>query len=326
VTPRLAFVLGPALLLAGCEGRQAVLAPMGSEGERLTELSWLLFLAGTAIFLLVMALLGVALAGGERVRHRLGSRQAILVGGVAFPVVVLAALLVHTLGIAAALGPREAGEAPLRIEVTGRQYWWEVRYPAQDIVTANEIHIPVGRPVELLLDSGDVIHSLWIPALHGKRDMIPGRVNRLVVTADRPGVMRGQCAEFCGTQHALMAFFVVAEEEDAFARWVERHRAPVAPPEDAFLALGWRAFGTAGCGACHAVRGTEWTGRVGPDLTLVGARLSLAAGTLDNSHATMAGWIGAPQALKEGNRMPGFGAVLDGRELRAVAAWLGSLE
>jgi cytochrome c oxidase subunit 2 len=326
VTARRAAHPGVVLLLAGCEGRQAVLAPMSQDGERIADLGWLLFIGGTAIFVLVMTLLAVALAGGERVRHVLGSRQAILAGGVAFPVVVLAALLVHTLGLAAALTTRAGAEGPLTIAVTGRQYWWEVRYPDQGIVTANEIHIPVGRPVELLLDSGDVIHSLWIPALHGKRDMIPGRVNRLVVQAARPGVMRGQCAEFCGTQHALMALFVVATEEAEFASWVERQRTPVRPPEDDVLALGWRAFGTAGCGACHAVRGTPWQGRTGPDLTLVGARLSLGAGTLDNSHATLAGWIGAPQALKEGNRMPGFAAVLDGPELRAVAAWLGSLK
>ncbi|MFO1039658.1 MAG: cytochrome c oxidase subunit II [Geminicoccaceae bacterium] len=320
---RWAPCIGTLLLLAGCEGRQAVLAPMGPESRRIVELTDHLFIGGAAIFLLVMALLIVALAGGESVRRSLSSRAAVLVGGVAFPVVVLAVMLVHTLGIAASLG---SNEAQLRITVTGRQFWWEVRYPDHGIVTANEIHIPVGRPIELLLESGDVIHSFWVPALHGKRDMIPGRVNRLVVTADRPGVMRGQCAEFCGTQHALMALFVVAESEPDFQHWVERLGRPVAPPEDEFLALGWEAFGRAGCGACHAVRGTPWQGRTGPDLTLVGSRLSLAAGTLDNSHATLAGWIGAPQALKEGARMPGFGAVLDGRELRAVAAWLGSLQ
>jgi len=326
VRPRSGARLGIVLLLAGCEGRQAVLAPIGADAARLADLSWLLFLAGAAIFVLVMALVAVALAGGKAVRNALGSRRAILAGGVAFPVVVLAALLLHTLGLAAALNARAEEGGPLRIAVTGRQYWWEVRYPDLGIVTANEIHIPVGRPVELLLDSGDVIHSLWIPALHGKRDMIPGRVNRLAVRADRPGVVRGQCAEFCGTQHALMALFVVAAEAAEFTRWVERQKTPVQPPQDEGLARGWRAFGMAGCGACHAVRGTPWQGRIGPDLTLVGARLSLGAGTLDNNHATLAGWIGAPQALKEGNRMPGFAAVLTGPELRAVAAWLGSLK
>ncbi|MBL6455272.1 c-type cytochrome [Belnapia sp. T6] len=301
----------------------SVLSPMGPEAARIAELSWLLFLGGAAIFLLVMLLLALALGGGPGVRRRLGARRAILAGGVAFPVLVLSALLVHTLGVAAALGLGEP--APLRIEVTGRQYWWEVRYPDREVVTANEIHIPVGRAVELLVDSGDVIHSFWVPSLHGKIDMIPGRVNRRRFSLDRPGVLRGQCAEFCGTQHALMAFFVVAEEEAEFERWLERLRAPVAKPEEPFLAQGWQAFGQAGCGACHAVRGTPWAGRSGPDLTLLGGRLSLAAGTLDNHLATLAGWIAGPQDIKPGNRMPAFNTVLDGPELRAVAAWLESL-
>ena len=137
---------------------------------------------------------------------------------------VLTALLIHTLSVARGLDPRVEAE-PLRMQVTGRQFWWDVRYPDQGIVTANEIHMPVGRPVELLLDSHDVIHSLWIPALHGKRDMIPGRVNTLRVRLERPGMMRGQCAEFCGAQHARMAFYVVAVDDDEFAGWLERQRA-----------------------------------------------------------------------------------------------------
>lgn len=249
--------LAAAPLLAGCEGRQSALAPMGPEAERLAELSWLLFAGGGAIFLLTMVLLLLALGGGPGTRRLLGSRRAILAGGVAFPVVVLSALLVYTLGLAGALGARGPGE-PLRIEVTGKQFWWEIRYPGQDVVTADEVHVPVGREVELLLGSGDVIHSLWLPALHGKRDMILGRVNSLRFSAGRPGILRGQCTEFCGAQHARMAFFVVAETEEGFARWLDRQRTPVEEPEDEFLALGWRAFGTAGCGACRAVRGTPW--------------------------------------------------------------------
>ena len=325
---RRAASLAPLLAatLAACEGRQAVLAPMGPEAERLAALSWLLLAGGGAIFLLVMLLLLLALGGGERVRRLLGSRRAVLLCGGAFPVAVLGALLVHTLGIAGALDASGGEGPPLRIEVTGKQFWWEVRYPAEDIVTANEIRLPVGRKVELRVDSTDVIHSLWIPALHGKIDMIPGRVNGLRLTAGRPGVMRGQCAEYCGAQHALMPFFVVAEAAADFARWVERQRTPVEEPTDEVLALGWRVFGTAGCGACHAIRGTPWTGRTGPDLTGVGGRLSLAAGTLDNHLATLAGWIADPQAIKPGNAMPAFSAVLEGQELRALAAWLESLK
>lgn len=316
---------GLLLALGGCAGQQAVLAPMGPEASLIARLGWLLFAGGTAIFVVTMLLLLLALGGGPGLRRRLASRRAILLGGVAFPVVVLSALLVHSLVLAAGLGARGT-EAPLRVEVIGRQFWWEVRYPEQGIVTANEIHLPAGRPVEFLLSSPDVIHSFWVPALHGKLDMIPGRVNRLRLTTGAPAVLRGQCAEFCGAQHALMAFFVVVETEAEFAAWVQRQRSPVGRPQDPFLALGWDAFGRAGCGGCHAVRGTPWNGRAGPDLTLVGSRQTIAAGTLDTHRATLGGWIGAPQAIKPGSLMPGFAAVLEGRELRAVAAWLESLE
>jgi cytochrome c oxidase subunit 2 len=205
-----------------------------------------------------------------------------------------------------------------------------VRYPATtpdgDVVTANEIHLPVGREVVLAVTSPDVIHSLWIPNLHGKIDMIPGQVNTLRVLAERPGVMRGQCAEYCGAQHALMALYVVAEPPEHFEAWLSRQRQPVAPPEEPFLARGMQVFGTAGCGACHAVRGTEWNGRLGPDLSRVGSRLSLAAGVLGNHRGTLAGWIAAAQDIKPENRMPSFASALDGPELRALAAWLESLK
>ena len=310
--------------MAGCDGQQSVFRPMGPEAEHLAALSTILFVAGGLIFVLAMTALLLALGGGARVRHWLASRHAILLGGVAFPVVVLTVLLVWTLRIADRLGAQESA-APLRIEVTARQFWWSVRYPDHDVVSANEIRVPVGRDVELRLVSTDVIHSFWVPALHGKRDMIPGHVTSLRFTAAQPGVMRGQCAEFCGIQHARMALFVVAESEDDFNLWLGRHRAGAYRPEDPFLAHGWDAFGAAGCGACHAIRGTPWSGRIGPDLTLVGGRQSLAAGTLDNHVATLAGWIADPQTLKPGNAMPAFSAVLDGQSLRALALWLSSL-
>lgn len=299
------------------------MAPMSPEAERIVGLSWLLFAGGGAIFVLTMTLLLFAMRGGPGLRRGLGSRTAVLAGGLAFPVLVLTALLIHSLGLARSLNGRDP--APLRIEVTGKQFWWEVRYPDHGVVTANEIHIPVGREVELLLTSSDVLHSLWIPALHGKRDMIPGHVNRLRFTADRTGVMRGQCAEFCGSQHTRMALTVVASTEDGFGAWIERQRAAVSAPDDALLARGWRAFGSAGCGACHTVRGTAWAGRNGPDLTLVGSRLSLAAGTLTNTRDTLTAWIGDPQAIKPGAAMPAFGTAIDTADLQAVAAWLESL-
>lgn len=310
---------------------QSVFSPAGPDGERLASLSWLLFGAGTAIFLLVLVLVAVALFGGGGLRRALATRRAILLGGVAFPVVALSALLLHILGVTRALSLTvPSREPPLRIEVIGHQFWWEVRYPGTlpggGVITANEIRIPVEREVELALSSADVIHSLWIPALHGKLDMIPGRVNRLRIRADRPGVMRGQCTEYCGTQHALMAFMVVAETPSRFEAWLNQQRLPAPEPRDETLALGRRAFGAAGCGGCHAVRGTEWSARIGPDLTHVGGRLTIGAGVLENHRGTLAGWIAGAQDLKPGNGMPSFASVLDGPELLALAAWLESLK
>jgi cytochrome c oxidase subunit II len=320
--------------LAGCSGSevQSVLEPIGPDAARLADLTWLLIVGGGFIFLLTMAIATVAVWGSDTQRGALGSRRVILAGGVAFPVVVLTALLVQTLRVTHALDARPPGGGePLRIEVVGRQFWWEVRYPdlAPDggVATANEIRIPVGREVELRVSAGDVYHSLWIPSLQGKIDMVPGRVNTLRLRAAEPGAVRGQCTEFCGAQHALMAFWVVAEAPEDHERWLARQRAPVEEePADGFLAMGKRVFGAAGCGTCHAVRGTGWDGRIGPDLTRVGGRLSLAAGALDNHRGTLGGWIAGVQDLKPGANMPSYNTVLDGPELRAVSAWLESLK
>jgi cytochrome c oxidase subunit II len=311
---------------------QTVLDPSGPGAGITAGIAWVLFVGAALIFAATMAAAAVALFGARegRWRRALASRRFILGAGVAFPLVTLTALLLYTL-VATRAMVLPPGPEPLRIEVIGRQFWWEVRYPGAApggaaVVTANELHLPVGRDVEFLVSSPDVIHSLWIPNLHGKIDMIPGRVNRLRVLADRPGVFRGQCAEFCGAQHALMALFAVAEPPEAFERWLDRQRLPVEPPQDPVLALGMRAFGAAGCGGCHAVRGTEWEGALGPDLSRVGGRISLAAGALDNHRGTLAGWIAGAQDVKPGNLMPSFSGALDGPELRALAAWLESLK
>lgn len=311
--------------------RQSVLAPAGPYGTQLSDLAWLLFGGAAIIFGAVALFVLLAMMAGPRTRATLGSHRFILAAGVGFPVVVLSALLVHALLVGRTVSlPLPGGPPPLRIEMVGHQFWWELRYPATEtgaaFVTANEIRIPTGRDVVLEVSSADVIHSVWIPALHGKIDMIPGRVNRRVIRADRTGIMRGQCTEYCGVQHALMAFFVVAETPEQYEAWLQRQRSPAVEPDDPFLAMGRRAFGEVGCGACHTVRGTEWAGRLGPELTHVGSRLSLAAGLLDNHRGTMAGWIAGAQDLKPGNAMPSFAAVLEGPQLRAVAAWLESLK
>ena len=320
--------LPPLLLLGlvGCSGVQTPLDPLGEQAERIAQLSWLLMIGAAAIFALTMGLLALSFLAPGWLRRVIGSRGFVIGGGVVFPVVTLAALLLHTLGVSRALVlPREA--EPLRIEVIARQYWWEVRYPdlGEGAVTANEIRLPVGREVELNLLSGDVIHSLWIPNLHGKMDMIPGRVNRQRFTAERTGTLRGQCTEFCGLQHSLMAFHAVVQEPGEFEAWIARQRAPVPAPVDPVAARGMQVFGEHGCGACHAVRGTEWQGRLAPDLSRVGSRLSLAAGALENHRGTLAGWIAGAQDIKPGNSMPSYGGSIAGDDLLAVATWLEGL-
>ena len=187
------------------------------------------------------------------------------------------------------------------------------------VVAANELRLPVGEPVELLLTATDVIHSFWLPSIAGKRDMIPGQVNRLVLEASEPGVYRGQCAEYCGGPHALMAFYAIAARPRTSPPGSSARRAPAAPPADPFLAQGRELFLASGCGACHTVRGTPADGELGPDLTHVGSRLSLAAGILPNNVGTIAGWIADTRQIKPGNKMPSFNT-FSGVELRALAA------
>jgi cytochrome c oxidase subunit 2 len=242
--------------------------------------------------------------------------------------ITLTALFVYSLQVGNALHTA-AAPAAVRIQVTGRQWWWEVKYfpsgASQPVVLANELHLPVGQEVAIELLSADVIHSFWVPSLAGKVDMIPGRSNQLVLRSDQPGSFRGQCAEYCGAQHALMALHVTVESVADFQRWLSREAQDATPPTDPWLAEGQALFFRGGCQRCHTVRGTAAQSTLGPDLTHVGARPSLAAGTLDNHIGTMAGWIAGAQDVKPGNFMPSLN-VYTGRELRAVSAWLMSLQ
>ncbi len=303
---------------------QSTLDPAsGSAAWSIDELGLVLY-AGGAVILAVVCILAISgVVSGPR---RVDARRWLLVGGLILPAILLVALFLHALRIGHALVAHEIPGA-LRIHVTGKQWWWDVRYEDGDdgVPLANELHIPLGRPVEILLGSSDVIHSFWVPALAGKVDMIPGRTTRLVVRADRAGTWRGQCAEFCGAQHALMAFHAVAEPAADFEAWLAHQARDAARPADAESQLGQDLFFRAGCAACHAVRGTGADGRLGPDLTHVGSRHSLAAGTLGNHVGTMGGWIAGTQDLKPGSLMPSTGS-LTGPELRALAAWLESLE
>jgi cytochrome c oxidase subunit 2 len=299
------------------------------------------------IFLFVMALLLYAVFTPAR---PIRARRWLAGGGLIFPGAVLSALLLYSLAVGNALGNMQgdgplrflldcvssvsralgvtaAGDDTIRIEVNARQWWWEIRYSGsgKQFELANELHLPAGRAVELELTTEDVIHSFWVPSLAGKVDMIPGHRNRLVLKADEPGVHRGLCAEYCGGQHALMAVFVIIEPEAEFERWRSQQVHDAEAPAGEFLARGRAAFMRGGCGECHTVRGTEARGDLGPDLTHVGSRRSLGAGILGNHVGTRAGWIAGTHALKPGSLMPDTRAY-DGQELRALAAWLKSLE
>jgi cytochrome c oxidase subunit 2 len=329
---------------------QSVLhAAAGSGAALLEQLGVVLYVGAGLIFAAVMILtLHATFSAGRRA----SALTWVVGGGIVFPALTLSALLLYSLAVGSAVSAQQSGSAlrllldcfgidstarippplpgALRIHVIGKQWWWEVRYEGADgdtrtVVLANELRIPLDEPVELFLSTTDVIHSFWAPSLAGKVDMIPGRTNRLVIRTSEAGIYRGQCAEYCGGQHALMALYVVAEPPDRFRGWLQQQAQPVSAPEDAFLREGYDAFLRARCPECHTVRGTAATGESGPDLTHVGSRHSLAAGVLRNHVGTMAGWIAGAQDVKPGNAMPSMN-VYTGRELRAVSAWLESLE
>ena len=219
------------------------------------------------------------------------------------------------------------GNGALQIRVTGHQWWWEVQYrdslPKNWVTTANEIHIPVGRPVVFELRSTDVIHSFWPPNLSPKRDQIPGDENSLWFQADSVGVFRGLCAEFCGHEHAKMGFLVFAESPENFARWLARERDTAATPTDSLAQRGREVFLGSSCVMCHAIAGTPAGSRIGPDLTHLAGRQTLAAGTLPNTRSNLTGWIVDPQAIKPGAKMPPN--QLNGPDLLALVAYLESL-
>jgi len=303
-----------------------VLDPAGPFAGPVNVVSWILFGMAAVVLLIVLIALGAALFGPRRWRARLGGTGLIWIGGLAFPVVVLSALLIYGLGLTSHLSD-EPGPGELRIRVTGEMWWWRVAYldaqGREAFQDANEVHIPTGRPVVFELESADVIHSFWVPRLGGKRDMIPGRRTFLRLQADEPGAYGGQCAEYCGGPHALMGLVVVAHPPAEFEAWRRRQAEPA--PAAALPARGAEVFRASGCGACHTVRGAGFNGQAGPDLSHIGSRRTLGAGILPNNQGTLGGWISDSQSLKPGNRMPAY-PVLSGEDLRAVSTWLDSLE
>jgi cytochrome c oxidase subunit 2 len=316
------------LLAGGCGGGndQSTLSPKSHAAREIADLWWVMLIVSTAIFGVVLVLIAVALLrrrGPESPPRRAGGGVWIpAVGGVAAPIVILVALFGLTLHTLPATSP-SAGTTGLTIDVTGRQWFWDVEYPASGVRTANELHVPVGRTVNVKVTSADVIHSFWVPELNRKIDVIPGQTNSLRLRADRAGVYRGQCAEFCGLQHAHMAFLVVAEPEDRFERWLAAESKPAPPPATPELQRGQQVLLGSACVYCHTIAGTNASGRIGPDLTHVAGRHTLAAGTIPNTRGYLAGWILDPQHVKPGNKMPATD--LAGDELQALLDYLESL-
>ncbi|HEX4440602.1 MAG TPA: c-type cytochrome [Thermoanaerobaculia bacterium] len=296
------------------------------EAAAITKLHWWMFWVLGAVGFLVMAAVAAALS--RRFARPADDRQRMRAVAVATGVSVL---LLLVLLVASVVTGREvatpAGPDALDIEITGHQWWWEIRYPTavprDAVVTANEIHVPVGRAARLRLGSNDVIHSLWIPNVDGKRDLIPGRTNWLTFRPRRIGTFAGRCAEFCGYQHAKMGLLLVVQTPADFALWLAQQRQPSAEPAEASLEHGRDVFLAGPCSACHTIRGTPAFGHKAPDLTHLASRATIAAATLPNTTGHLAGWVVDPQRIKPGNRMPPN--VLPSGDLLDLVAYLRSL-
>ena len=319
--PAAALVL---LTLASCDGRQAMLGADGRDGVLFAGLWHVFFWITLAFYLLVLAGLAWAL-------WRRGEGSEMLARTGLFGWVGLISLTLVGLTVASWLADRNMNRArspALTVELTGHQWWWDVRYfgatPDQTLRTSNELHLPAGVPVRIVLKSSDVIHSFWIPNLSGKQDLIPGRSNDIVIRPQHVGVYRGQCAEYCGLQHAHMALDVTVETPSAFRAWWGRSLLPAKKPATPLQQAGFDYVTTRECSTCHQIMGTPASGLVAPDLTHVASRPSLAAGTYPMDRGHLYAWVADPQSAKPGNHMPHIG--LEPAELHAVVSYLESLK
>lgn len=313
-------------------GVHDALDPQGPGAAAIAELWWILLAVTGSATLLTFLVIVLALWRRRTETRSAGPAQArrewifVFVAGGVIPSVLIFVLLIASFRTGARVSV-PAGETALVVQVTGHMFWWEVVYPGHGIRTANEIHVPAGVPIELEVRSADVIHSFWVPSLHGKIDMIPGHRNRFWLQADRPGTYRGLCAEFCGLQHARMAFLFIALPPDEFESWAARLSATASGPEAAPAAAverGRTVFLDRGCGTCHVFRGLSErgeTGDVGPDLTHFAERRTIGAATIANTPENLARWITEPDLVKPGSRMPA--TRLEADELDALLALLG---
>ncbi|RLV56273.1 cytochrome c oxidase subunit II [Aeromicrobium phragmitis] len=336
-----AFAMATLFVVTGCSGgQQSILDPAGERAESIFGVWELMLALGTVVWIVVVVALGLALvrkgrrvdddsAEAAQVREAGDGRSVltVLLAGEVVTALIIAVLVVVSASVLRSLDDADVPDDPT-IEIVGHQYWWEVNYPDQGIVTANEIHIPAGERVAIEVSSDDVIHSFWVPELGGKIDMIPGKSNSIWLEAEEPGTYWGQCAEYCGTQHALMRVVVVAHDADEYEGWLatQSEPAPSRPSEEESIevARGREVFLSSSCVYCHTVQGTAAAGELGPDLTHLASRENLGAGILENNRGNLAAWVLDPQAIKPGNLMPGTD--LEGEDLQSLLTYLESLE
>jgi cytochrome c oxidase subunit 2 len=317
---------------------QSALSPAGIQASRVLELWHITLTVCCVVFACVLLACMFALLRAprgnqatpadmsKRERPERGIHRFVIVG------TVLSALGLVSLLVADVVTDRALSRLPvdnaLHVEMTGYQWWWQARYApeggADGFAVANELHVPVGRPVVVSLKAADVIHTFWVPNLHGKKDMIPGQDSTITFRADRAGTYRGQCAEFCGYEHAMMAFSVVADPPEQYAAWAAQQRQTASTSSDALAMHGRDVFLNGDCARCHTVRGTPANGSVGPDLTHLASRQTIAAGTFVNNAHNLAAWITNPPALKPGVMMPA--TQLAPGDLQALVVWLGTLK
>ena len=318
VVGRVAAAAVSAFVLSACAGSQSVLDPAGPSNRSVNRLFWAMLIVSSIIWLAVtLAAFWAALSRRRTTREDLEPivtppneehrrHTGIVTGLVGTTVIILLLFLVYDFTVGRALAERP--NRAITMEIIGHQWWWEVHYndpdPSKLIVDANELHIPAGEPVQVKLTSRDVIHSFWVPNIIGKRDLIPGYTSSLFLNADKPGVYRAQCAEFCGTEHAKMALTVVVHSPADFANWLATARQPASMPNDSSALEGRKVFLAGPCSTCHAITGEPAYGTVGPNLTHLASRKTLGAGTLTNTRGNLGGWVVDPQSIKPGVRMP----------------------
>lgn len=319
---------GIALCAGACNTVQSALAPVGDQAAAIEGVWDLMLWICVPVYVLVLLALGLSL-WRRRGGHTLEGDRRIATGLTAFIVLVSGLLTVLTASSYVADRRLHAPVAdPVNVRITAKQWWWQVEYldadPSKQFTTANELHLPVDRPARIELRTSDVIHSLWIPVFAGKEDLIPGRANTIVMTPRKAGTYRGQCAEFCGLQHANMALDVQVDSASAFAAWKAHQLAPATAPSTPTASAGMHAFTATACAMCHAISGTDAGGITGPNLTHLASRRSLAAGALPLNRGTLAAWIVDPQRHKPGTNMPAV--ALQPQQLADIVDYLMTLQ